>query len=80
MTLSVNLYHLYGDGREERLELTPQIGAYGNGEGFAYETDFSFTLQQDGITGIYSIALSQAHIYPDVDLEFDGINIKQETA
>lgn len=80
MTLSVNLYHLYGDGREERLELTPQIGAYGNGEGFAYETDFSFTLQQDGITGIYSIALSQAHIYPDVDLEFDGIYIKQETA
>lgn len=80
MTLSVNLYHLYGDGHEEHLDLTPQIGAYGNGEDFAYVTDYSFTLQQDEFTGNYSIALSQAHIYPDIDLEFDGVYVKQETA
>ncbi len=80
MTLSVSLYHIYGDGHEEYLDLTPQIGAYGNGEGFAYETDYSFTLQQDELTGVYSIALSQAYIYPDIDLKFDGVYIKQEPA
>lgn len=78
MTLSVSLYHLYGDGHEEYLDLTPQIGAYGNGEDFAFETDYSFTLQQDELTGVYSIALSQAYIYPDIDLKFDGVYIRQE--
>lgn len=77
LTLSASLYHLYPDGHEEYLEKTPTFYTHSGGD-FADEGDFAFTLLQDEVTGECSIEVKQTPAYPDINLGYDGIYMKQE--
>ena len=69
-TLSISLYHLYADGREDTLDIVADIGTYNHDQYFASYTDSKriyFTLEDNS-----TVEVVQHGIYPDIDLEFYG--------
>ena len=69
-TLSISLYHLYADGREDTLDIVADIGTYNHDQYFASYTDIKtlyFSLLDDS-----TVDVAQIGVYPDIDLEFFG--------
>ncbi len=69
-TLSISLYHLYADGREDTLDIVADIGTYNRDQYFASYTDTKtlyFELLDDS-----TVDVAQIGVYPDIDLEFFG--------
>lgn len=74
-TLSISLYHLYADGREDSLDIVADVGTYNNGQYFAsYEDEkrLYFTLADNS-----TVDVSQLGIYPAIDLEFFGTYVSE---
>lgn len=71
--LSINLYHLYADGREDSLDIIADIGTYDNGRYFAsyesrdYGKPLYFTLVDNSTVDVVHMKT-----YPAIDLEFHG--------
>lgn len=71
-TLSISMYHIYADGREDSLDIVTEFGPDGHDQYFAHWNDsrnILFNLSDDCST----IEISQIGIYPAIDLEFQGV-------
>lgn len=73
-TFDFTLDHIYGDGHTDTFSGQALIGTYDNGYDFAsYEEEkvLYFAMSETGVE------VSHMYIYPDKDLEFEGIYTKQ---
>lgn len=76
-TLSISLYHLYADGREDTLDIVADIGTYNRDQYFASYTDTK-TLYFELLDNS-TVDVAQIGIYPDVDLEYFGVYTSGES-